>query len=1410
MDVLRLNAAVRRGVGKSGGDFASSLVEELVRHESASVSVDLDISADDEEKRQGSLALYYAITQGIVRGAEAIVRESGLRSLWLAYPYLLARDITDPDHKRSILAPLYLWPIQIHASLKKQGELTILREKEAGAPVFNRVLARWARMNLKVDISPVELDANGDGEIELSEVDVAVRSMLNGFPSLEVADLTLSLSPVPARKDAETMKQPAVLNAAVLGLFLSENQALMENLEQLQQLQAVDDPLDSILANRQAQPEPVQLPTESQRYLVTDSDPYQERAIWESRKSPGTIVHGPPGTGKSQTIVNIVADSLARRERVLVVCQKRAAIDVVAERLRAVGLDDLCVVVHDSESDRRKIFSDLKEQINALKEYVPGGFAGERQRLSEDIDRREAGLEQYHKALLLPRQPINLSYRQLIGRATSLYNDDSTLRSDPHIEAVFSSKGIEDLDRAEAELRELVHLWEASLPRVNPWTNRATDFALTRPIHDEIVAVIQSCIEAGDQLDQFGRTNGLGAEIEGNAAAFISAAEEWREWTMGLFQTGRVEGCAYWLQRFSADNTGGSIGISGRLEQLASLADQFTRIPRDHGIETTLGSSEGSQLERLLQSIESLKRRHQRGWWVLLTPSYHKALKVWNSHGLPSELRASLATLEAVEQQGKRRSNRLRVLSGLASLDLPSNPSSLDAELVETVRVNLAGSRDAAKLAGPSKRTALLATLANAVRRKGRAALEQWDRGVKTAVARAHLLVTLGGELHRLQRWLRTEYLEQLLSRAQGGESVRPHLERLISYLPRLSQLCAFDATRAAASDLISQTLSALAAAATESDVKVWDGWKTILRYSAYSVWINACLKETPILQSLTPELFERDRKALATAISKKRALEVRAIRDSWLEHQAALHSLRPSPLVALRSQLVTRGPNSKRLRQAVAFGAEQGLFTLRPCWMMNPNTACQIFQLAAGLFDVVIFDEASQCPLEQAVPILHRGKRAVVAGDEKQLPPTSFFLSVTPFDDDEDSPSDEEISLEEQVQRDLRRDVLATKDLLSVCESVLRNSYLDMHYRSEHPFLIQFSNKAFYGGRLQCPPSVKSDGADAPIIVVRAENGVYERPRQVNEIEARTVVQLLRKLWFEQGLAATIGVVTFNLKQEDLIQNLLQAEALRDEEFRVRYESECDRQDGRQDVSFFVKNLESVQGDERDIMIFSTTFGYDQQGQFKRFFGPLNAEGGERRLNVAVTRAKKRIYVVTSLPVAQISDVFGAAGSRPATRVSGRDYLQAYMRYAEAVCEDNHKLRETVEKQLGELGKMAGISARQPDHPPDFDSDFELSVYEALTKQGLRVDQQVGDSGFRIDLAIRHPKREDCYVLGLECDGRTYHSQFTARARDIWRQQILESRGWRIHRIWSTNWWLDPQAEVDKVLARISALEME
>jgi very-short-patch-repair endonuclease len=261
------------------------------------------------------------------------------------------------------------------------------------------------------------------------------------------------------------------------------------------------------------------------------------------------------------------------------------------------------------------------------------------------------------------------------------------------------------------------------------------------------------------------------------------------------------------------------------------------------------------------------------------------------------------------------------------------------------------------------------------------------------------------------------------------------------------------------------------------------------------------------------------------------------------------------------------------------------------------------------------------------------------------------------------------------------------------------------------------------------------------------------------------------------------------------LIEDRLVEKCQQDEAFAVRYQQELGRRDSNQDASFFVKNLENVQGDERDIMIFSTTFGPDTEGRFYRRFGPVGALGGERRLNVAVTRSKKQIIILGSMPIAQVADAF-ETGDLPGSALTPAGYLQLYLAYAQAVSQESAKA-DAILTQF----RVSSPSVRPQG---DVESPFEEDVLKEVEKMGYDAETQVGDGGFRIDIAIRHPKPERGYVLGIECDGATYHSDRSARIRDVWRSEILRQRGWTLYRIWSTQWWFDRLEEIRKLKTAI------
>ena len=445
-------------------------------------------------------------------------------------------------------------------------------------------------------------------------------------------------------------------------------------------------------------------------------------------------------------------------------------------------------------------------------------------------------------------------------------------------------------------------------------------------------------------------------------------------------------------------------------------------------------------------------------------------------------------------------------------------------------------------------------------------------------------------------------------------------------------------------------------------------------------------------------------------------------------------------------------------------------LLDMFPCFLLSPETVSEILPLKKGMFDTVIFDEASQMYIESAIPSIYRANKVIVAGDDKQLRPSSTFSSryVDEVEDDEED-REKIAALEEE-------------SLLDLAKINFQSVHLTYHYRSQSEELINFSNYAFYGGRLKIAPNVNSNSDyGVPIERIKIDNGLWENNENIEE--ANKVVELVAKLFKERKNKDTIGIITFNKKQQDLIEDLLEHRAQDDNEFKKAYIEEIDRIENDEDISLFVKNIENVQGDERDIIIFSTAYAKNVNNRLSSNFGTLNQDGGENRLNVAVSRAKKKIYVVTSIEPEELSV--------DNSKNNGPKLLKKYLQYVRAVSNEDKKEQQIILNSLVD----SSINSSEIIH----DSDFEAEVYDELVKRGYEVHTQVGVSGYRIDLAI-YDREKSRYILGIECDGAAFHSSKSARERDIHRQNYLESRGWTIHRIWSKHWWRNPKAEIDKI----------
>jgi very-short-patch-repair endonuclease len=473
---------------------------------------------------------------------------------------------------------------------------------------------------------------------------------------------------------------------------------------------------------------------------------------------------------------------------------------------------------------------------------------------------------------------------------------------------------------------------------------------------------------------------------------------------------------------------------------------------------------------------------------------------------------------------------------------------------------------------------------------------------------------------------------------------------------------------------------------------------------------------------------------------AKRLDLAAARVRRAHAEHAVSAMNKFPDQESVIRSE-AAKSRRHKPLRRVFS-EAKDVLTAVCPCWMASPLSVCQLIG-TTGIFDYVIFDEASQVLPEDAISSILRGKHVIVAGDNKQLPPTTFFAAAEEEDDSE-------------------TDSTGYESLLDMMIPFVKGFHLNWHYRSRDEALIAYSNHCIYDDRLVTFPGPGTQGAMSHVHVNYIPTSDGQEDSSNGEVE-KVVELILQHARVTPDLS--LGVITMGIKHANRIQAALDRELNGRSEFSEFFDT------GKHE-RFFIKNLERVQGDERDAIILSVGYGKDRAGNLPLRFGPILSAGGRRRLNVAVTRAKQKITVVSSFLYSDIN----SSQVRPGT---GLEFLKSYIEYASSG------------------GKLL-LSGELTTEPMN---DFETDVCDALSARGMNLVPQLGCSKFRIDLAACHPSAPGKYVLAIECDGATYHSSYTARDRDRLRQQQLERLGWTFHRIWSTDWFLRRDEEIERTI---------
>lgn len=1094
-----------------------------------------------------------------------------------------------------------------------------------------------------------------------------------------------------------------------------------------------------------------------ERYPVVPCDPTQAASIAAVVGGRSLIIQGPPGTGKSQTITNLIAELAARGKRVLFVCEKRAAIDVVHHRLRQSGLEQLVCLIHDSQQDKKAVIQDLKATYETWLAHAsdePGRRERQRDELVREIQRELAPIDRFDRAIGSVPEGAGRAVGDLIDRLLELRPFRPAL--DPLAKERLPPY------RAWTENEAGVGRFRARWTEIQPSGVFATHplRRLSPSLADEerpLDRVSRAVSEADSLLD----------ELVGSLGSTALEKSAWNGLARiaGLADYSRI--ASPFLEKAALELLEPESRFSGELarllaEQERRAADLARRQEKTRGWVDKLGAIETEAALGQARAVAGVLGFLSPAWWRLrallrsrydfrsgsVRPTWVQVLE-W----LLEEHRAIEALGDGddriAERFGLGRSGELRARIEEARSAIASAPR---------------GVRDlhARLVAGSGGGLPLLRDLSAAGRLAGELA------GVLEGVVESPDEL----DLDRLRETL---------------AGIRQSLSELPEFLSCLASLAALPKPLADAfRNLPCDARGVEAALADKALEDAMRSDRVLARFSsterghgvrrveeAYRRWLAA--NAATVLERTRARFLEHVR--LSSLPEAGMTAEQKGARRAYARGRKELE------------REIGKSMRFRSIRELLQGEAGPVIADLKPVWLMSPLSVSDTLPMDGRHFDVTIFDEASQIRLEDAVPCLFRSGQVVVVGDQMQLPPTSFFASA--------GGDDEALTLEEDgelVEYDLDSD-----SLLHHSEKSLPSTMLGWHYRSRSESLISFSNAAFYGnGLLTVPeivagdrrhddirPTALPDGEpDLESILLRPvsfhflEHGTYVDRR--NEEEARHIARLVRGL-LARPERPTIAVIAFSEAQQGEIESALGDLAAVDEVFRKRYEAEIEREDDDQFVGLLVKNLENIQGDERDVVILSVCYGHDPNGRMRMNFGPINQSGGERRLNVAFSRAKRHMMVVSSIRESDITNDYN----------DGAHCLKRYLRYAEAVSRGE---RDTAHRVLDELSPRRRKDATSVE-------TAVAQLAEALRGRGLEVDLDVGSSRFRCPIAVKRPGDRE-YRLGIFLDTRSHYAETDILGRDVQKPALLRAFGWTTEFVLTREWLLDP----DGVLARLEA----
>ena len=1141
-----------------------------------------------------------------------------------------------------------------------------------------------------------------------------------------------------------------------LGNFNARRMSLVRDYDHIIEANAKDEVFGLLFSD---QPRPVKdtLPARAplaDRFPIIQADPTQTRAIEQAAAGGSYIIQGPPGTGKSQTITNLVAYYVGAGKKVLFVCEKRAALDVVFHRLKQRELDEVCCRVHDSQADKKAFIQDLKQTYETfLKSTLDeAAIARERASVIGRMEEELGKLEHFHQRMREVQHSTGIPLHDLLDRLIaqrddSLHDLDAiTLERIPdHGAWLVVARLVRELAVALKDLglspipaeHPLIALHADLLNDDQPLGRIAEVWEKASPLWERI----SENLDAITLPEQMGNTLGELLMLVAGARQLGPIATRER---LGIFEAGHEQARTYDAEVEA---------IERQKKAVAKTAKATIHWKQKPNAVDARAAHE--QWQRVNKGFFKFLNGTYRRINALVKSSYDLS-----KHQVVPEVGRLLEDLCAEHEAQEKLAELQRAHQERYGFE----DNALNRELVRVLRDR---QRDA-----------------------------KWNALLSMQASEIGELVSLGADLDRFISLVRTlnancedvpvstvePWMNEVKNSLNGFTGLLPYLREVAVLEPRMH---AFITKQRIGADAMAYLTAYKSLQQVYRNDRLFDRLDglAILHSVKQLIGLEKRYLDVNVdhIRASVRAHFRRHVKISDTSVTGMGPAE-RAIKKEWTVGRRILENE------------FGKSMRYKSIRELVGKESSPVVMGLKPVWLMSPQSVSDILPIDTQLFDVVIYDEASQITLEEGVPALFRTGQTIIVGDEMQMPPTNFFNTTSGDVDEEEDATEERIGI-----------ALDADSLLSQGVRKLPGVMLGWHYRSRHESLISFSNAAFYGrGLLTIPdqqllqaeqvPIVVEDASEAPrhvgslgdrpISFHHLKNGVYHERRNAQEA---TYIALLIKDLIGQG--RSIGVVAFSIEQQSAIEEALQELASTDKAFEARLEEEYQRVEDDQFVGLFIKNLENVQGDERDVIIMSVCYAPNANGRMLMNFGPINRRGGEKRLNVIFSRAKRHMAIVSSITATDIRNEHN----------EGANYLRRFLQYAE---------RLSAGEQEGAATVLDGLSLHKAIHSSDRMAAMSVQLTERLELAGHAVDRNVGSSYFRCDLAVRAADGRG-YRLGILIDSDIHYRNEDVLEQYCQRPELLRAFGWQVVTVLAKDWFQDPE-QVMARLARVLAGEEE